>query len=82
MTIISILTGLTKHENQKSNIEAIIFDKKIDFRTEPNYRSEVQFNLHEGTKVLIKEELDEWVLVELTNGSSGWLKLNSIKKIE
>ena len=53
VTIISILTGLTKHENQKSNIEAIIFDKKIDFRTEPNYRSEVQFNLHEGTKVLI-----------------------------
>ena len=69
-------------ENQQSNVEAIIFDKKIDFRTEPNFRSEIQFNLHEGTKVKLKEELDDWVLVELSNGASGWLELNSIKKID
>ena len=39
-------------------VSAIIFEKKIDFRTEPNYRSEVLFNLHEVTKVIIKEELN------------------------
>ena len=82
ISIIFILTGITKFENQQSNVEAIIFDKKIDFRTEPNYRSEIQFNLHEGTKVKLKEELDDWVLVELSNGASGWLELNSIKKID
>ena len=65
-----------------TSTRAIIFDKKIDFRTEPNYRSEVQFNLHEGTKVKLKEELGDWVLVELSNGASGWLELNSIKKID
>jgi hypothetical protein len=82
ISIVFILTGITKFENQQSNVEAIIFDKKIDFRTEPNYRSEVQFNLHEGTKVKLKEELGDWVLVELSNGASGWLELNSIKKID
>ena len=81
LTIIFILVGVTKFENQKSNIQAIIFDKKIDFRTEPNYRSEIQFNLHEGTKVNIIDELDDWVLVELSNGASGWMELKSIKKI-
>ena len=81
LTIIFILIGVTKFENQKSNIQAIIFDKKIDFRTEPNYRSEIQFNLHEGTKVNIIDELDDWVLVELSNGASGWMELKSIKKI-
>ena len=82
LTIIFILIGVTKFENQKSNIQAIIFDKKIDFRTEPNYRSEIQFNLHEGTKVNIVDELDDWVLVELSNGASGWMELKSIKKID
>ena len=82
LTIIFILTGVTKFENQKSNIQAIIFDKKIDFRTEPNYRSEIQFNLHEGTKVNIIDELDDWVLVELSNGASGWMESKSIKKID
>ncbi|MBT7575426.1 MAG: SH3 domain-containing protein [Flavobacteriaceae bacterium] len=81
LTIIFILIGVTKFENQKSNIQAIIFEKKIDFRTEPNYRSEIQFNLHEGTKVNIIDELDDWVLVELSNGASGWIELKSIKKI-
>ena len=81
ISILFILTGITKFENQQTKIEAIIFDKKIDFRTEPNYRSEIQFNLHEGTKVKIKEELNDWVLVELSNGSNGWLELRSIKKI-
>jgi len=82
ISIVFIVTGVTKFENQKSNTEAIIFDKKIDFRTEPNYRSDVQFNLHEGTKVKLKEELGDWVLVELSNGASGWVELNSIKKID
>ena len=62
--------------------KAIIFEKKIDFRTEPNYRSEIQFNLHEGTKVTIKEELNDWVSVELINGASGWMESKSIKKID
>ena len=82
LTIIFILTAVIKFENQSSNVEAIIFEKKIDFRTEPNYRSEIQFNLHEGTKVTIKEELDDWVLVELSNGASGWMESKSIKKID
>ena len=76
------MTAVIKFENQSSNVEAIIFEKKIDFRTEPNYRSEIQFNLHEGTKVTIKEELDDWVLVELSNGASGWMESKSIKKID
>ena len=76
------MTAVIKFENQSSNVEAIIFEKKIDFRTEPNYRSEIQFNLHEGTKVTIKEELNDWVSVELSNGASGWMESKSIKKID
>ena len=77
----SIFVGLNKFEKQKSDIEAIIFENKIDFRTEPNYRSEILFNLHEGTKVVIKEELNDWALVEIADGNKGWIELQSIKKI-
>ena len=77
----SIFVGLNKFEKQKYDIEAIIFDNKIDFRTEPNYRSEILFNLHEGTKVVIKEELNDWALVEIADGNKGWIELQSIKKI-
>ena len=63
-------------------MSAIIFEKKIDFRTEPNYRSEVLFNLHEGTKVNIKEELNDWTLIQISDGNKGWVESQSIKKID
>ena len=81
ISIISFFVGLNKFEKQKSKLEAIIFENKIDFRTEPNYRSEILFNLHEGTKVIIKEELNDWALIEISDGNKGWIELQSIKKI-
>ena len=81
-SLISIFVGLNKFEKQKSYFEAIIFENKIDFRTEPNYRSEILFNLHEGTKVIIIEELNDWALVEIVDGNKGWIELQSIKKID
>ena len=77
-----ISLGIAKNLNHKSNLYAIVFDQKIDFRTEPNDRSEVLFNLHEGTKVLIKEELNDWVFVEIQDGNKGWIETQSIKKID
>jgi len=82
LSLISIFVGLNKFEKQKSYFEAIIFENKIDFRTEPNYRSEILFNLHEGTKVVIIEELNDWALVEIVDGNKGWIELQSIKKID
>ncbi|MGY8945793.1 MAG: tetratricopeptide repeat protein [Flavobacteriales bacterium] len=81
ISILFIINGVSRFENNKNTISAIIFEKKIDFRTEPNFRSEILFNLHEGTKVIIKEELNEWGLIEISDGNKGWVELKSIKKI-
>ena len=82
LAILSISIGVNKYENKKDRIEAIIFENKIDFRSEPNYRSEVLFNLHAGTKVIVLEQLNDWVQIEVKDGNKGWIELQSIKKIE
>ena len=81
LSLIFIYNGISLNNNKQSNLFAIIFDKKIDFRSEPNYRSEILFNLHEGTKVQVKEELNDWLLVEIQDGNKGWIESSSIKKI-
>ena len=81
LAVVFIFSGINQFENNKNTVSAIIFEKKIDFRTEPNSRSEVLFDLHEGTKVVVKEELNEWCLVEIKDGNKGWVELKSIKKI-
>ena len=80
--IFFIFNGINRHENEKNIISAIIFENKIDFRTEPNYRSDILFNLHEGTKVIVKEELNEWTLIQISDGNTGWIESQSIKKID
>ena len=82
LSVFSLLVGINKYEKNKNTIEAIIFADKIDFRSEPNYRSEVLFNLHAGTKVFVVEQLNDWVQVEIKDGNKGWIELQSIKKIE
>ena len=78
---IFLFNAINRYEKSKNNIEAIVFENKIDFRTEPNYRSDILFNLHEGTKVLVKEELNEWTLIQILDGNTGWIESQSIKKI-
>ena len=67
--------AIGKEEYEKNN-PAILFDNRISFKSEPNERSEELFLLNEGTKVNVLEKINEWSLIELSNGSKGWV-LNS-----
>ena len=43
--------------------------------------SEVVFILHEGTKVQIIEQDDNWVRIKLVNGKDGWLPTTDLKPL-
>lgn len=67
-----------EQENKKY---AIIFSNEINIWSEPNLRAEIQFTLHEGTKVELLDSLDEWKKIRIANGSEGWIKNASIKSL-
>ena len=60
---------------------AIIFAESIEVKSEPNMGSTVAFMLHEGTKVQIIEQDDNWVRVKLVNGKDGWLPKTDLKPL-
>lgn len=67
---------------QQENKEyAIIFSNEINSWSEPNLRAEIQFTLHEGTKVELLDSLDEWKKIRIANGSEGWVKNASLKSL-
>lgn len=73
---IFLIIGINSKSEYKKNNPAILFDNRISFKSEPNERSEELFLLNEGTKVNVLEKINEWSLIELSNGSKGWV-LNS-----
>ena len=80
--LLSMLAANISKGNYQQDNPAIIFDKEVDLRAEPNLRSEEINILHEGTKLNIIESINDWSLVELKNGNKGWLTTSSFRLIK
>ena len=81
LSIFFIFNGINRFENKKNTISAIIFENKIDFRAEPNFRSEILFELHEGTKLYILSESNTWLNIKAPNNEIGWIEKSSLSEI-
>ena len=71
----------TKYDMQSKHLEAIVFDPTITIKSSPNQLGKDLFVIHEGTKVYIIEEINDWCNIVIANGSDGWLPSSSIKRI-
>jgi SH3-like domain-containing protein len=69
--------------NSQRNLEfGIVFEEVIEVNFEPNDKSEVLFEIHEGTKIEVIENFDkDWLKIKLSNGQIGWVIKNQIKII-
>ena len=69
-------------DQQKKNTQfGILFSNQIDIWSEPNQQGELLFTLHEGTKVQLLDNLEEWQKIRIANGSEGWIKNASLRKL-
>jgi tetratricopeptide (TPR) repeat protein len=59
---------------------AIVLDSVTDAKNQPN-GGNILFSIHEGTKVRIRKTIDNWSLISLPNGYSGWVAGSDIGKI-
>jgi tetratricopeptide (TPR) repeat protein len=77
----SLTLAFMTHLDIKNDKAAIVFATSTQVKTEPNMNSETGFTLHEGTKVHVLEELDNWTHIMLENGKEGWIISQDIKKL-
>lgn len=79
----SLLFVNFKIYNVQTTIEfGIVYNDVIEVNFEPNEKSEVLFEIHEGTKVEVIENFDmDWLKIKLSNGQTGWVIKNQIKII-
>jgi hypothetical protein len=79
----SLLFINLKIYNVQTTLEfGIVFEEVVEVNFEPNDKSEVLFEIHEGTKVEVIENFDmDWLKIKLSNGQTGWIIKNQIKII-
>jgi tetratricopeptide (TPR) repeat protein len=78
-----VLTGVlfilfTVFSVQKTSIEhhshyAILFEPTVYVKSAPDIESTDLFLIHEGLKLRLLEEVDDWTKIKLADGKTGWI---------
>ena len=84
LILISCLVYWISYEKkmESDKLYGIIYPKEIEVWSEPNKLSELKFLLHEGTKVELINQAQDWTNIRLQNGTTGWLYTDFIKSIK
>jgi SH3-like domain-containing protein len=82
MLFISVSSAFFEKSHFKNEKPAIVFAEMTDLRSEPQKMGATVVILHEGTKVFVKEKVDNWKKVQLTDGTEGWIENNAIKEVK
>ena len=80
--LVVLLIGYFAKSVDESENSAIVFANTAPVKNEPNFNAEDTFVLHEGAKVNIKENQGAWCKIALSNGSEGWILIQSIKAVK
>jgi len=84
LLFVSILTYWCSVERKKfitDNHTAIIIEPSATIKSSPDTDGNNVFVLHEGTKVMLIDSIENWKEIKLTDGNKGWLESKSIRAI-
>ncbi len=81
LTLLSFGLASQRTYYTKKHSEAIVFTPAVTVKSSPSDNSVDLFVVHEGTKIKIMDEVDNWVKIKIQNGSIGWLPQSSLRKI-
>jgi tetratricopeptide (TPR) repeat protein len=79
--VLSVFFAFHNYNIIQKNRAAIIFVAKVEIKNAPSTSSEEVFELHEGTKVMVLDELDNWKKIKIADGKVGWIYADDLKEI-
>ncbi|MFC4267832.1 tetratricopeptide repeat protein [Polaribacter marinivivus] len=80
--IISLTITYNQFSYFKNNKVAIVFAEETEVRNAPSLNSEEVFTLHEGTKVIVLDTIDDWKKIKIADGKIGWIIANDIQLLD
>ena len=81
LLIISVVFAYKSFGHEKNTIAAIIFKQSTEIKNAPTLNSDTTFELHEGTKVLVLDAIDNWKKIKLADGKIGWILTDDLREI-
>lgn len=82
VSIMAVTFAYLEYQNFKKDRPAIVFADEAEVKAEPNLSSGAAFTLHQGTKVDILDQLDDWRKIRIRDGQTGWIPKADIKPLK
>ncbi|MFT7334164.1 MAG: tetratricopeptide (TPR) repeat protein [Porticoccaceae bacterium] len=82
LLLISVAAAIFEKSYYKNEIPAIVFAEMVEVKAEPQKLAANVVTLHEGAKVFVKETLENWKKIQLTDGTEGWIQTSAIKELK
>lgn len=79
--ILTISVAAVKLNRENKRLEAIVVDKSVVVKLSPDEKGKDGFVIHEGLKILLEDEIDNWRKIRLPDGKVGWLLSDTIRQI-
>ncbi len=81
LMLLSIILLLISTARFNSRDAAIVMQPSVAVKSSPESQSVDKLILHEGTRVVISEDLSGWHKITLADGTTGWLPSDAIERI-
>jgi tetratricopeptide (TPR) repeat protein len=78
---ISISLLIVKINREATVKSGVILEQFVTVKSSPDQKSTDAFVIHEGLKVNLEDNLDEWVKIRLADGKVGWIENNYVEQI-
>ena len=80
--VIANISAAFRQRVRLNRMNAIITSPSVTIRSTPNDNGTSLFILHEGRKVIIKDDsMKDWKEIQLEDGNVGWVKKNDLEVI-
>lgn len=79
--LIAVSLLIVKINREETVISGVVVEQSITVKTSPDPKSTDAFVIHEGLKVNLEDQLDEWVKIRLADGKVGWVEKYNVEKI-
>jgi len=79
--LLSLWMGILQKNNLQRTDEAIVFSPSVTVKSSPDDSGTNLFVLHEGTKVLILDQIGDWREIRLSDGNKGWIRITELEII-
>lgn len=81
LAILTFWCSFRRADTISGSAAAIVMEPSVAIKSSPDAEGNNVFMLHEGTRVMVIDSIENWMNIKLTDGNKGWVERNAIEPV-